>query len=143
MVIQLDMELYLKLYFSFSGKLASLICFLEARSVQKAMLFLPTCATVDYWSRVFPRILPKKLDLPVMAIHGKMKQKRNKVLESFRNASKALLLCTDVMARGIDIAEVRTEYLVAEQYRNCMLFIYLDGLGTAMGSSCKRKRFRS
>ncbi|XP_018565596.1 probable ATP-dependent RNA helicase DDX55 homolog [Anoplophora glabripennis] len=88
------------------GKLASLICFLEAKHVQKAMLFLPTCATVDYWARVFPHILPKKLDLPVMAIHGKMKVKRNKVLENFRNASKALLLCTDVMARGIDIPEM-------------------------------------
>lgn len=42
-----------------------------------------------------------------MAIHGKMKDKRHKVLENFRNSPKALLLCTDVMARGIDIPEVR------------------------------------
>ncbi|KAJ8910503.1 hypothetical protein NQ315_012350 [Exocentrus adspersus] len=89
-----------------NGKLATLVSFLEVKRVQKAMLFLPTCATVDYWSRIFPSILPKELDLPVMAVHGKMKDKRNKVLEKFRSSSKALLLCTDVMARGIDIPEM-------------------------------------
>lgn len=70
------------------------------------MLFLPTCACVDYWSKIFPQIVPKDLGLPVMAIHGKMKDKRKKVLDRFRESDKALLLCTDVMARGIDIPEV-------------------------------------
>ncbi|KRT80004.1 helicase, partial [Oryctes borbonicus] len=35
-----------------------------------------------------------------------MKEKRHKMLESFRTSSEGLLLCTDVMARGIDIPEV-------------------------------------
>lgn len=88
------------------GKLATLISFLEKRNVNKALLFLPTCATVDYWSEIFPNVMSKKLNLPVLAIHGKMKEKRKKVLNQFRSADKALLLCTDVMARGIDIPEV-------------------------------------
>lgn len=88
------------------GKLATLITFLEKKDVKKAMLFLPTCAIVDYWSEVFPQIMPKKLQLPVIAIHGKMKEKRKNILERFRNMNKGLLLCTDVMARGIDIPEV-------------------------------------
>lgn len=50
--------------------------------------------------------MPKGATLPVLAIHGKLKEKRKKVLDNFRNAEKALLLCTDVMARGIDIPEV-------------------------------------
>jgi len=88
------------------GKLASILNFLKQKQVQKSLLFLPTCACVDYWSKVFPHIMPKGATLPVLAIHGKLKEKRKKVLDNFRNAEKALLLCTDVMARGIDIPEV-------------------------------------
>ncbi|XP_044763667.1 probable ATP-dependent RNA helicase DDX55 homolog [Coccinella septempunctata] len=89
-----------------NGKLASLISFIERRDIQKAILFLPTCAIVDYWSYIFPLLIPEKLGLPIFAIHGKMKEKRNKVLESFRKAEKGIILCTDVMARGIDIPEI-------------------------------------
>lgn len=89
-----------------NGKLASLISFIEEKNIQKAILFLPTCASVDYWSQIFPILISKELNLPIFAIHGKMKEKRNKVLESFREAEKGLILCTDVMARGIDIPEI-------------------------------------
>lgn len=89
-----------------NNKLGALFTFLESRSVQKALLFLPTCACVDYWSQVFPQLFGKKLDLQILAIHGKMKEKRKKILEKFKNLSKALMLCTDVLARGIDIPEV-------------------------------------
>lgn len=88
------------------GKLATLINFIKVQNLSKAMLFLPTCASVDYWSVIFPHILPKQSKLTVYAIHGKMKEKRKKVLENFRNADSALLLCTDILARGIDIPEV-------------------------------------
>lgn len=71
------------------------------------MLFLPTCATVDYWANILPHVLPQSLKLPILAIHGKMKDKRKKIIEKFRTAQNALLLCTDVLARGIDIPEVK------------------------------------
>lgn len=80
--------------------------FLEKNKVQKALLFLPTCATVDYWSQIFPHVIPKALTLPVFALHGKMKRKRHKTLENFKKTETGLLLCTDVLARGIDIEEV-------------------------------------
>lgn len=89
-----------------NGKLATLISFIETRKVQKGMIFFPTCATVDYWSKVFPFLMDKTLNLPILSIHGKMKHKRDKVMDKFREAENALLLCTDVMARGIDIPEV-------------------------------------
>ncbi|XP_044260230.1 probable ATP-dependent RNA helicase DDX55 homolog [Tribolium madens] len=84
-------------------KLAALFTFLQSRSVQKAMLFLPTCAVVDFWSETFPHIFA---DFPILAIHGKMKEKRKKIIEKFKNSTRGLLLCTDVLARGIDIPEV-------------------------------------
>ncbi|VEN55959.1 unnamed protein product [Callosobruchus maculatus] len=88
------------------GKLASLVTFIKAQNIQKAMLFLPTCACVDYWSNILPNLIPKELQLPVLAIHGKLKEKRNSIVEEYRNSNRGLLLCTDVMARGIDIPEI-------------------------------------
>lgn len=84
-------------------KLIKLINFIKQNDVKKCMLFLPTCACVDYWNVVLKNILNK---MPVLALHGKMKEKRNKVLKVFRAANKAMLLCTDVLARGIDVPEV-------------------------------------
>lgn len=88
-----------------NNKLASLVTFFECKNIQKALLFLPTCATVDYWSGVFPTIFGK-FSVPILSIHGKMKEKRKKVLERFKKLERGLLICTDVLARGIDIAEV-------------------------------------
>lgn len=89
------------------GKLATLITFLEEEKIQKALLFLPTCATVDYWSTVFQSLFVKNsIKLQVFAIHGKLKQKRQKILDNFKKCTEGLLICTDVMARGIDIPEV-------------------------------------
>lgn len=94
-------------YFYISDKLANLLSFCEARQPQKFLIFFPTCATVDYWADIFPHILPSCLkNHSVMAVHGKMKQKRQRVIERFRNTEKALLLCTDVLSRGIDFPEV-------------------------------------
>lgn len=42
----------------------------------------------------------------VLAIHGKMKNKRNNIFSRFRTLDNGVLLCTDVMARGVDIPEV-------------------------------------
>lgn len=83
-------------------KLNYLLKFIEKHDVQKAMLFFPTCACVEYWSEV----LPKLIDTNILAIHGKMKKKRVNILDKFRELDKVILLCTDVMARGVDIPEM-------------------------------------
>ena len=44
--------------------------------------------------------------IKIFALHGKMKSKRYKIFEEFRKIESGLLVCTDVMARGIDIPEV-------------------------------------
>lgn len=71
---------------------------------QKYMLFLSTCACVEYFSTILKTLLGTKLF--IFSIHGKMKDKRYKIFDSFRKSESGLLLCTDVMARGIDIPEV-------------------------------------
>ncbi|KAM3957849.1 putative ATP-dependent RNA helicase DDX55 homolog [Aphomia sociella] len=84
-------------------KFLFLLNFLRNRRIVKGLFFLPTCACVDYWADVLPVFLP---DIKVFAIHGKMKQKRTRVLEKFRETDSTILLCTDLLARGLDIPEV-------------------------------------
>ena len=84
-------------------KLNFLLKFIESREIKKAMLFLPTCACVEYWSEIIPHLIKSTT---VLAIHGKMKQKRGKILKRFRELENVVLLCTDVMARGVDVEEM-------------------------------------
>lgn len=84
-------------------KLAALLEFIRCKDIDKAMIFFPTCACVEYWSEVLPALLPTK---KCLAMHGKMKGGRFKVLQQFKTASSAILLCTDVLARGVDIPEM-------------------------------------
>lgn len=84
-------------------KFAKLLAFIAERGITKAMLFLPTCACVEYWAEIMPAFVK---DLRVLALHGKMKNRRTKILQKFRDADNVLLLCTDVLARGVDVAEM-------------------------------------
>lgn len=88
-----------------SEKLPYLLNFLCHNSFElKYMLFLPTCACVEYFSYILKIVLDKKVQ--IFSIHGKMKEKRYKIFDSFRSSTSGMLICTDVMARGIDIPEV-------------------------------------
>lgn len=85
-------------------KLPFLVKFLNHHGYDKKyILFLSTCACVDYFSDIL-KVLEKTLS--VFSIHGKMKEKRYNIFDSFRKSKSGLLICTDVMARGIDIPEV-------------------------------------
>lgn len=88
-----------------SAKLPYLLNFLSHHSFElKYMLFLPTCACVEYFTHMLKVVMDKKLE--IFSIHGKMKDKRYKIFDSFRSSTSGMLICTDVMARGIDIPEV-------------------------------------
>ncbi|XP_014615065.1 PREDICTED: probable ATP-dependent RNA helicase DDX55 homolog [Polistes canadensis] len=86
------------------NKLPTMISFIQQKGINlKYMIFLSTCACVDYFSHVIQTILSKTR---VLALHGKMKKKRYKIFDKFRSMEGGILICTDVMARGIDISEV-------------------------------------
>ncbi|XP_034938173.1 probable ATP-dependent RNA helicase DDX55 homolog [Chelonus insularis] len=85
-------------------KFSILIDFIKSKGLDKKyMIFFSTCACVDYFNSVITTIFSKE---NVFALHGKMKNKRNKIFEDFRKINSGILVCTDVMARGIDIPEV-------------------------------------
>ncbi|OWF43312.1 ATP-dependent RNA helicase DDX55-like [Mizuhopecten yessoensis] len=84
-------------------KFNQLIHFLHINKKLKILVFFSTCASVDYFSKSIQHILKQH---QVLSIHGKMKKKRNKIFSRFRTLESGVLLCTDVMARGVDIPEM-------------------------------------
>ncbi|KAF2020154.1 DEAD-domain-containing protein [Aaosphaeria arxii CBS 175.79] len=79
-----------------------LFSFLRRHQKKKVVCFLSSCAAVSYYSELLNYI-----DLPVLALHGKMKQQaRTSTFFEFCNAKSGILVCTDVAARGLDIPDV-------------------------------------
>lgn len=79
---------------------------------RKAIVYFPTCVGVTYFYAMFNQLLQQAGDrhgIKMYSIHGKLQLKpRIKTLESFGTsaADRAVLLATDVAARGIDIPDV-------------------------------------
>jgi len=73
---------------------------------QKAIIYLSTCAAVDYFQHILSALLPNQFSL--IPLHGK--HPSNVRQKNFSNYTKAItptiLLTTDVAARGLDIPQV-------------------------------------
>jgi ATP-dependent RNA helicase DDX55/SPB4 len=85
--------------------LLSLLSQLEP-TPQKSIVYLSTCAAVDYFQHLLLAILPSQFSL--VPLHGKHPPNvRQKNFTRFVNAvSPTILLTTDVAARGLDIPQV-------------------------------------
>ncbi|NXU27593.1 DDX55 helicase, partial [Thalassarche chlororhynchos] len=84
-------------------KFNQLVHFLRHHKQEKHLVFFSTCACVEYYGKALESLIKQ---VKIMSIHGKMKHKRNKIFTEFRKFPGGILVCTDVMARGIDIPEV-------------------------------------
>ncbi|XP_071428237.1 ATP-dependent RNA helicase DDX55 isoform X1 [Pithys albifrons albifrons] len=84
-------------------KFNQLVHFLRQHKQEKHLVFFSTCACVEYYGKALESLIKQ---VTIMSIHGKMKHKRNKIFTEFRKLPGGILVCTDVMARGIDIPEV-------------------------------------
>ena len=85
--------------------LLSLLSQLEPKP-QKTIIYLSTCAAVDYFQHMLSAVLPKQFSL--VPLHGKhppnVRQKNfSKYITS---VTPTILLTTDVAARGLDIPQV-------------------------------------
>ncbi|ORD99732.1 SPB4 [Hepatospora eriocheir] len=71
---------------------------------KKVIVFFNTCLEVDY----FYQLINKKIfDNKLIKIHGKMKQSdRCEIFKEVIDCDKFVLLCTDVISRGIDIKNI-------------------------------------
>ncbi|XP_023952987.2 ATP-dependent RNA helicase DDX18 isoform X2 [Bicyclus anynana] len=69
----------------------------------KVMVFFSSCKSVDFHYSFFK----VHCKAPVISIHGKQSQSRRKdAYQTFVQADKGVLFCTDVAARGLDIPAV-------------------------------------
>ncbi|XP_047552157.1 ATP-dependent RNA helicase DDX55 isoform X3 [Lutra lutra] len=87
-------------------KFNQLVHFLRNHKQEKHLVFFrgqSTCACVEYYGKALEALVK---GVQIMCIHGKMKHKRDKIFMGFRRLQSGILVCTDVMARGIDIPEV-------------------------------------
>ncbi|RDL41255.1 RNA helicase [Venustampulla echinocandica] len=73
---------------------------------QKSIMYLSTCAAVDYFQHILIAILPKQFSL--ITLHGKHPPNvRQRNFSKYVTAvSPTILLTTDVAARGLDIPQV-------------------------------------
>jgi ATP-dependent RNA helicase DDX18/HAS1 len=79
-----------------------LFTFLKKMAKKKVIVFCSSCNCVKYHSELLNYI-----DLPVLELHGNLKQqKRTNTFFEFCNAKQGTLICTDVAARGLDIPAV-------------------------------------
>lgn len=79
-----------------------LFTFLKKNMNKKIMVFFSSCNSVKFHAELLNYI-----DIPVMDLHGRKKQKkRENAFVEFGNAEKGIMLCTDVAARGLDIPGV-------------------------------------
>ncbi|KAI0873693.1 ATP-dependent rRNA helicase SPB4 [Hypoxylon argillaceum] len=89
-------------------KLPSVVRLLEKLEPRplRSIIFLSTCAAVDYFSNILPALLPEGFQLNIL--HGKQDAKvREKGVSKFLNATEpSILLTTDVAARGLDFPAV-------------------------------------
>ncbi|KAJ6429307.1 hypothetical protein OIU84_020856 [Salix udensis] len=87
-------------------KPSQLVDLLVKNNSKKFIIYFMTCACVDYWGVVLPRLTVLN-GFSLISLHGKMKQTaREKALASFTSLTSGILLCTDVAARGLDIPGV-------------------------------------
>lgn len=74
------------------------------------MIFFSTCACVQYFASIFKHIFHLSKSIKIYSIHRKLRDKRSTVIEQFRSEKSTtittILLCTDIVARGIDLPDV-------------------------------------
>ncbi|XP_068845609.1 ATP-dependent RNA helicase DDX55 isoform X2 [Capricornis sumatraensis] len=110
-------------------KFNQLVHFLRNHKQEKHLVFFSTCACVEYYGKALEALVK---GVKIMCIHGKMKYKRNKIFMEFRKLQSGILVCTDVMARGIDIPEVHW-VLQYDPPSNASAFVHRCGRTARIG----------
>ena len=85
-------------------KLSILYSFIRSHLSCKTIVFMSSCKQVKYLYEAFRQLRP---GVPLMALYGRQKQlKRVGIYNDFCKKKAAVLLCTDIAARGLDFPSV-------------------------------------
>lgn len=97
-------------YYAFtkaSEKLDRLLAFLQMHAEKKILVYVMTCASVEWLYEALTTVLLRGEAENIFALHGQMKlEKRQRVHRLVTKHTRCVLICTDVAARGLDIPEV-------------------------------------
>ncbi|KAI8992101.1 P-loop containing nucleoside triphosphate hydrolase protein [Mycotypha africana] len=86
------------------NKLDILYSFIKSHLKCKTIVFLSSCKQTRFVYESFCKLQP---GVPIMHLHGKQKQtKRVDIFRKFTSTQHAVLLCTDIAARGLDFPAV-------------------------------------
>ncbi|KAL3636767.1 hypothetical protein CASFOL_019066 [Castilleja foliolosa] len=80
-------------------KLDMLWSFLKAHLNSRVLVFLSSCKQVKFVFEAFKKLRP---GIPLMCLHGRMKQERRLGIYAQFCEKRSVLFCTDVAARGLD-----------------------------------------
>lgn len=112
-------------------KFAQLLALLDHLENGKIIVFFATCASVSYFASLTKRLMPS---LQVLALHGRMHSKRSNLFDQFSTSTSAVLMCTDVMARGVDFPNV--DWVVQfDPPSSAKAFVHRCGRTARMGQS--------
>jgi ATP-dependent RNA helicase DDX10/DBP4 len=85
-------------------KLNAIFSFIKSHLHCKCIIFLSTCAQVRHAHDLLCHLRP---GVPVMALHGKLSQeRRTQIFLDLMQRSAAVLLATDLAARGLDFPKI-------------------------------------
>ncbi|CAJ0941557.1 unnamed protein product, partial [Mesorhabditis belari] len=84
-------------------KLITLLEFIRSKPDKKILVFLSSWECVVYFNSIFPRLLKKR---KILAVHGQQQSGRTTGIEVFQKTPNSVMLCTDVLSRGIDIEDI-------------------------------------
>ena len=85
-------------------KLDMVFSFIKSHLKCKTLIFFSTCSQVRYIYELFCTLQP---GISILSLHGKIKQeKRTQIYFEYLNKPHAVLLATDVAARGLDFPNV-------------------------------------
>jgi len=83
-------------------KFLLLYTFLRKNPNKKIIVFFSSCKAVEFYAHLLNYV-----DIPAKSTHGGQKQqKRTATFFEFSNMDKGILLCTDVVQRGLDFPDV-------------------------------------
>lgn len=116
---------------------------IEDVSDYKAVCFLPTVKTTEFYSDLLKKYSSHRRKLPIIEYHGQLRQNvRSRLVKMFRELPNGVLICTDVAARGLDFPNV-TEVLQIGIPTDVSNYVHRIGRTARAGKEGKSRMFLS
>jgi ATP-dependent RNA helicase DDX55/SPB4 len=101
-------------------KIAHLLAFLQQHSQQKMIVYALTCASVDWLATVLPKLVDTPL-MPVLALHGHLKQAKVRMINFHNTLSNSVLRLVHQSLSEILVLVKQRCWLACQ----LLMFIYL------------------